>query len=56
MADDHDTTAALLKVLLAWAGTLFGGFSLSTAVLGATLVFTLLQIYVLVRKIIKGAP
>lgn len=54
MTDDHDTNMAMMKVLLAWIGTAVGGVSLSGLVLGATLVFTLLQIYVLVRKIIKG--
>ena len=54
MDSDHDTNMALLKVLIAWIGTAVGGVSLSSLVLVATLVFTLLQIYVLLRKIIKG--
>lgn len=48
--NDHDN-AVMFKLLLAWIGTAVGGVSMSTLVLGATLVFTLLQIYVMVRKL-----
>lgn len=54
MNDNNETNVALLKVLIAWIGTAVGGVSLSGLVLGATLIFTLLQIYILVRMIIKG--
>lgn len=47
--DDHDTNMALLKVLIAWVGTMFGGITLSGLVLFATLVYTVLQTYVLIR-------
>jgi hypothetical protein len=52
--NDHDTNTAVLKIIIAWVGTAVGGVSLSGLVLTATLIFTVLQIYVLVRKIIKG--
>ena len=54
MTNDHDTNVAMLKVLIAWAGTMFGGVTLSGLVLGATLIFTVLQIIVLIRKMAKG--
>ena len=55
MNDSHETNMALLRVILAWIGTAVGGVSLSGLVLGTTLLFTLLQIYVIVRKIVKGS-
>jgi hypothetical protein len=54
MTNDHDTNMATLKLLLAWAGTMFGGVTLSSLVLTATLIFTLLQIFILVRKLLRG--
>lgn len=54
MTNDHDTNAALAKVLIAWLGTMFGGVTLSGLVLGATLVFTVLQIFILLRKLYRG--
>ena len=54
MNDSNETNVALIKILIAWIGTVVGGVSLSSLVLGATLIFTLLQIYILVRMIIKG--
>lgn len=51
MTDDPEMNSALLKVLVAWIGTAVGGMSLSTLVLGTTLIFTLLQIFVILRKI-----
>ena len=54
MTSDHDTNMALFKVMIAWAGTMFGGVTLSGLVLTATLVYTVLQIIILVRKMIKG--
>jgi len=50
---NQDTNTTLLKVAVAWFGTLFGGITLSGLVLSATLIFTILQIYVLIRKIWK---
>ena len=54
MTQDHDTNTAIIKILAAWLGATFGGLTLSTLVLSATLLFTVLQIIVLVRKILKG--
>ena len=47
---------AMLKIVITWLGTMIGGITLSSLVLTATLIFTLLQIYVLIRKIMKGTP
>lgn len=53
MSNDHDTNMATLKIIVAWIGAAFGSISLSSAVLVATLVFTLLQIYMIVRRLRK---
>lgn len=50
----HDTGVATVKLVIAWIGTFFGSVTLNHLVLGATLIFTCLQIYVLIRKIRKG--
>lgn len=47
--NDHEISSALIKVLVAWIGTMFGGITLSNLVLFATLIYTILMIYVLVR-------
>lgn len=39
----------ILKMLIAWLGALWGGITLNKLVLIATLVFTVLQIVVLLR-------
>ena len=52
--NDHDTNSATVKVLIAWLGTMFGNITLSNAVLAATLIYTALQIYVLLHRIWKG--
>lgn len=39
-----------LKLLLAWVAAMVGAVTLSDVVLGATLVLTLLQIFVVVRR------
>lgn len=54
MTPDHDTNTAIIKILAAWLGVMFGGITLSSLVLAATLIFTTLQIFVLIRKIWKG--
>ena len=54
MNDQHETNLTLLKLLIAWAGTVFGGVTLSGLVLGATLIYTVLQIIVLIRKMWRG--
>jgi len=52
--NDHETNMATLKVLVAWLGVWFGGVSLSSLVLTATLVYTLLQIFILLRRLWRG--
>lgn len=54
ITEDHETNSALFKVLIAWVGTAVGGMSLSNFVLITTLIFTLIQIFVIVRKIWRG--
>lgn len=46
---EHQDHYAGLKVALAWFGTFFGALTLQHWVLTATLIYTLLQIYLLVR-------
>ena len=54
MTNDNDTNAAMLKLIIAWAGTMFGGVTLSSLVLTATLIYTMLQIFILGRKLFRG--
>lgn len=54
MNDNQDANTAMIKVLLAWLGMITGGITLSDLVLGATLIYTVLQIGVLLGRIIKG--
>lgn len=54
MPNTQDNDTALLKVMIAWFGTMLGDVTLSGLVLTATLIYTLLQIVTLVRKLIKG--
>jgi len=49
---EHDH--ATIKILIAWVGAIYGALTLSQLVLFATLVYTVLQIVVLVRKMWKG--
>ena len=37
MNDQHDTNMIVLKLMIAWAGTVFGGVTLSGLVLGGLL-------------------
>lgn len=54
MQDNQETGWALAKALIAWIGAVIGSLTLSKLVLFATLVFTSLQTYILVRdKIIR---
>ncbi len=54
MNNDHDTRMAWIKMFATWVLAAFGTVTLSTLVQLAALVFTLLQIYILVRdKIIR---
>lgn len=54
--NDHDTNAATIKIIIAWIGAVAGGITLSNLVLGATLIFTLLQIFMILRRLYKGLP
>lgn len=58
--NDHpnDAVTGLVKMTIAWIGTLFGGVTLNGAVLTATLIFTVLQTVVLIRDKFfkKGNP
>ena len=47
--DNTDLLPIWLKLIVVWAGTIFGSISLQQVVLAATLLYTLLQCYVLVR-------
>lgn len=51
MDNQHDTNVATFKILIAWVGAAVGSISLSDLVLTATLIFTVLQIVVLIRKL-----
>jgi hypothetical protein len=48
--------AMTVKVLIAWAGAIAGGITLNQLVLGATLIFTVLQIFMIFRRLWKGLP
>lgn len=54
MSADHDTNMATLKMALAWIGMLIGGVTLSDIALTTTILFTVLQIFVLLRKLWRG--
>jgi len=54
MNNDNDNSAVVLKMVVAWFGAVFGSISLSDAVLAATLAYTLLQTYILLRNLWKG--
>lgn len=61
--DENNIKLAVAKLLIAWLGTMFGGFTLSGMVLFSTLVYTILQTYILARDQIvnkvkksKGKP
>ena len=54
MDDKNETWVALAKGAIIWIGAVLGNITLSKLVLFATLVYTGLQIFVLVRdKIVK---
>ena len=54
MSTDHDTNTATLKMVLAWIGMAVGGITLSDIALTTTILFTVLQIFVLLRKLWRG--
>jgi hypothetical protein len=49
----HDT---YLKLGIAWLGAIAGGITLNQLVLGSTLIFTVLQIFMIIRRLWKGLP
>ena len=49
MNEQPDSNAAVVKVLISWVGGAVGSFSLSTAVLSATLVYTVVQTFFILR-------
>lgn len=51
MEKDSSTLVVYVKLLVAWVGTAVGGITLNHLVLGATLIFTVLQIFVLLRRL-----
>jgi hypothetical protein len=53
MTNQSDSRGAL-GVLIAWAGTVFGAYTLQQWVLIATLGYTLLQIVLSLRKLWRG--
>jgi hypothetical protein len=55
--DDTTPFAACLKVAAAWIGYLFGSITLQNLALAATLVYTVVQLYILIRdKIVRRTP
>lgn len=57
MHDNNETALAVVKAAIMWIGALLGSMTLSKLVLFATLVYTGLQTYVLVRdKIVRRRP
>lgn len=54
MTHDNDAAPAFFKVLIAWAGAIWGTVTMQEIVLFLTAIYTLVQIYVLVRdKIVR---
>jgi hypothetical protein len=53
---NENTDAMTFKVLIAWLGAIAGGITLNQLVLGATLIFTVLQIFMICRRLWKGLP
>ena len=50
-------TPALIKVLIAWAGTAVGSITMQGIILALTGLYTGLQLYILVRdKIVRDKP
>jgi len=54
--NDHESNAITMKLLVSWIGALAGGITLNQLVLSATLIFTVLQIFMIIRRLWKGLP
>jgi len=50
---DHDTNTAVWKMIIIWIATAAGNVTLNSAVLFVTLIYTLLQIFSLLRRLWK---
>ena len=54
MTHDNEAAPAFLKVLIAWAGAIWGTVTMQEVVLFLTAVYTVIQIFILVRdKIVR---
>ena len=53
--NEHSTGVAWAKVAVAWIGALIGTVTLSQIAVVLTIVFTLLQIYMLIRGVRRDA-
>lgn len=54
MNDNNETWGAILKVALAWIGTIIGSITLSKVALFTTIILSCMQGYVLWRDKIRG--
>jgi len=50
----QETHDAFIKVAIAWTAMALGAFTLSQAVLCATLIYTVLQIFILLYRVFRG--
>lgn len=56
-ANDPGVASGMAKVLVAWLGAAWGSLTMQDVVLALTAVYTLLQVYVLVRdRILRRGP
>lgn len=54
MTHDNEAAPAFFKVLIAWAGAIWGTVTMQEVVLFLTAVYTVIQIFILVRdKIVR---
>ncbi|WP_167313411.1 hypothetical protein [Ralstonia insidiosa] len=54
MHDNNETSMAAIKAIMIWIGALVGSITLSKLVLLVTLIYTLMQAYVLWRDKLRG--
>lgn len=54
MTHDNEAATAFFKVLIAWAGAIWGTVTMQEIVLFLTAVYTVIQIFILIRdKIVR---
>jgi len=53
---DEANYIATVKILIVWIATFFGSITLNQVMVVCTIVFTLLQIFMLLRRLWKGLP